>query len=51
MSRTEEQGITRRGFIAKMNQRIVGASVSGILSGKAAVRQLAVPDPPGKKLG
>ena len=51
MSRIEEQGITRRGFITKMSQGIVGASVSGTLLGKVGAPQLAVPDPPGKRLG
>ena len=49
MTHPGEKEITRHGFIAKMSQSIVGASVSGTLLGKTGTQQLAVPDPPGKK--
>ena len=43
--------ITRRGFITKVGQGLVGANVAGALLKEAAAHQLAVPDPPGRKLG
>jgi predicted dehydrogenase len=49
MSDLPEQ-ITRRGFIAKVGQGFVLAKVVGTLLNSANA-QLAVPDPPGKKLG
>src|ERR1700758_4522812 len=43
--------ITRRGFITKVGQGLAGVHVAGALLKEAAPQQLAVPDPPGKKLG
>jgi len=52
MSQSAEREITRRGFITKMSQGVARVSVAGaLLREAAAAQQLAVPDPPGKKLG
>src|SRR5215469_16991485 len=52
MTHSAEREITRRGFIGKMSQGVAGVSVAGALLREAAsAQQLAVPDPPGKKLG
>jgi predicted dehydrogenase len=42
--------ITRRGFLNRMGQGLLAANLAGPLL-KAAQSQLAVPDPPGRKLG
>ncbi len=42
--------ITRRGFITRVGQGLVGANLAGMLL-KNASAQLVVPDPPGKKMG
>jgi predicted dehydrogenase len=42
--------ITRRGFMTRVGQGLVGANVAGMLL-KSASAQLVVPEPPGKKLG
>src|SRR5215467_11051406 len=52
MTYSHGREITRRGFITRMSQGVGGVSVAGALLRKAAAaQQLAVPDPPGKKLG
>ena len=52
MAHSAEREITRRGFIGKMSQGVAGVRVAGaLLKEAAAAQQLAVPDPPGKKLG
>jgi predicted dehydrogenase len=43
--------ITRRGFIKKVGQGLLAAHIAGPFRTSAAAPQLAVPDPPGKKLG
>jgi len=52
MTHSAEREITRRGFIGKVSQGVAGVRVAGaLLKEAAAAQQLAVPDPPGKKLG
>lgn len=43
--------ITRRGFITKMSKGLAGVNFAGALLKDASALQVAVPDPPGKKLG
>src|SRR5437868_11085222 len=44
--------VSRRGFLAKVGQGLGAVSIAGtLLEDAASVPQLAVPDPPGKKLG
>jgi predicted dehydrogenase len=50
MPDTSGKEITRRGFIAKVGQGMAVANVATMLL-KNAAAQLAVPEPPGKKLG
>jgi predicted dehydrogenase len=50
MSDRPTKEITRRKFLNRMGQGLVAAYLAGPLL-KAAQAQLAVPDPPGKKLG
>ena len=52
MPESPEREITRRGFIGKVSQALVVTSAAGaLLKDAMAQQQLAVPDPPGKKLG
>jgi predicted dehydrogenase len=50
MSNSFSKEITRRGFISRVGQGVLAASIPGALL-KPAQAQLKVPDPPGKKLG
>jgi predicted dehydrogenase len=50
MSNSFSKEITRRGFISRVGQGVLAASIPGALL-KPALAQLKVPDPPGKKLG
>ena len=50
MSNPFSKEITRRGFISRVGQGVLAASIPGALL-KPAQAQLKVPDPPGKKLG
>jgi predicted dehydrogenase len=50
MSNSFSKDITRRGFISRVGQGVLAASIPGALL-KPALAQLKVPDPPGKKLG
>ena len=50
MSNWTPKEITRRGFLSRVGQGVLVASVPGALL-KSAPAQLEVPDPPGKKLG
>lgn len=50
MSNSFSKEITRRGFISRVGQGVLVASIPGALL-KPAQAQLKVPDPPGKKLG
>jgi predicted dehydrogenase len=50
MSNWHPKELTRRGFISKVGQGVLAASVPGALL-QPAPAQLKVPDPPGKKLG
>jgi len=43
--------ITRRGFITKASQGLAGINLAGGLLRESSAAQVAVPDPPGKKLG
>src|SRR5262249_54723164 len=43
--------ITRRGFITKVSQGLAGINLAGGLLRESSAAQVAVPDPPGKKLG
>src|SRR5215813_6276752 len=43
--------ITRRGFITKVSQGLAGINLAGSLLRESSAAQVAVPDPPGKKLG
>lgn len=43
--------VTRRGFITKVSQGLVGINLAGGLLRESSAAQVAVPDPPGKKLG
>ena len=45
-----DSGITRRGFIGKVGQGILAASVAGSVL-ESAHADLVVPDPPGKRVG
>ena len=45
-----DSGISRRGFVGKLGQSLLAANAAGALL-KSASAELAVPDPPGKKLG
>jgi predicted dehydrogenase len=45
-----DSGISRRGFVGKLGQSWLAANAAGALL-KSASAELAVPDPPGKKLG
>jgi hypothetical protein len=52
MPERPEKEITRRGFMTKFGQGPVVANVAGTLLRQALAQQpLAVPDPPGNKLG
>ena len=50
MSNSFSKEITRRGFISRVGQGALAASIPGALL-KPALAQLKVPGPPGKKLG
>jgi predicted dehydrogenase len=50
MANDLSKGLTRRGFMTKVGQGVLAASLPGALL-KNAHAQLKVPDPPGKKLG
>ena len=50
MSNSSSKEITRRGFISRVGQGVLAASIPGALL-KPALAQLKVPDPAGKKLG
>jgi len=50
MSNSFSKEITRRGFISRVGQGVLAASIPGALL-KPALAQLKVPGPPGKKLG
>jgi predicted dehydrogenase len=50
MSNSFSKEISRRGFISRVGQGVLAASIPGALL-KPAQAQLKVPDPPGKKLG
>jgi predicted dehydrogenase len=50
MSNSFSKEITRRGFISRVGQGVLAASIPGALL-QPALAQLKVPDPPGKKLG
>jgi len=50
MSNSFSEEITRRGFISRVGQGVLAASIPGALL-KPALAQLKVPGPPGKKLG
>src|SRR5262249_50295344 len=43
--------ITRRGFITKMSQGLAGINLAGGLLRESSAAQIAIPDPPSKKLG
>ncbi len=43
--------ISRRGFIARVDQDFMAANVAGTFLKKTAVNEVTTPDSPGKKLG
>jgi predicted dehydrogenase len=51
MTYSAEKEITRRGFITKISKDLAGVNLAGALLKDASALQVAVPDPPGKKLG
>jgi predicted dehydrogenase len=51
MTYSAEKEITRRGFITKISKDLAGVNLAGALLNDASALQVAVPDPPGKKLG
>lgn len=51
MTYSAEKEITRRGFITKISKGLAGVNLAGALLKDASALQVAVPDPPGKKLG